>query len=121
MKHLNTYITEYIVKKKLDKFIDSEYSYHPKTKDELIELLKIAQHNYECVNESEFNIKQYAKKLDKALDEACDLLEKSKAGTTCDEENRKNCMENHCFNTCIYARKMNKEEWRDYLMKGGKE
>ena len=91
------------------------------TKDELIELLKIAQHNYECVNESEFNIKQYAKKLDKALDEACDLLEKSKAGTTCDEENRKNCMENHCFNTCIYARKMNKEEWREYLMKGDKE
>lgn len=27
------------------------------TKDELIELLGIAQHNYECVNESEFNIK----------------------------------------------------------------
>ena len=37
MKHLNQFITEYIVKKKLDKFIDSEYLYHPKNKDELIE------------------------------------------------------------------------------------
>lgn len=45
------------------------------TKDELIELLGIAQHNYECVNESEFNIKQYAEKLDKALDEACEKLD----------------------------------------------
>ena len=42
------------------------------TKDELIELLDIAQHNYECVNESLFNLSQYAKKLDKALDEACE-------------------------------------------------
>ena len=40
------------------------------TKDELIDLLGIAQHNYECVNEQLFNISQYAKKLDKALDEA---------------------------------------------------
>ena len=39
MKHLNTYITEYIIKKKLDKPIDSEdhYEYIPKTKEELIE------------------------------------------------------------------------------------
>ena len=91
------------------------------TKDKLLEYLDIAQHNYECANECLFNLRHYAEKLDKALDKACDLLEKSKAGTTCDEENRKNCMENHCFNTCIYARKMNKEEWRDYLMKGEKE
>ena len=40
MKHLNTYITEYIVKKKLDKAIDSEHKYHPQTKDELIENIK---------------------------------------------------------------------------------
>ena len=42
MKHLNTYITEYIVKKKLDKFVDSEdhYKYFPKTKQELIENIK---------------------------------------------------------------------------------
>ena len=37
MKHLNQFITEYIVKKKLDKPIDSEhnYKYCPKTKEEL--------------------------------------------------------------------------------------
>ena len=42
MKHLNTYITEYIIKKKLDKPIDSEdhYEYYPKTKDELIYNIK---------------------------------------------------------------------------------
>ena len=40
MKHLNQYITEYIIKKKLDKPIDSEYKYHPQTKDELIENIK---------------------------------------------------------------------------------
>ena len=40
MKHLNIYITEYIIKKKLDKPIDSEYKYHPQTKDELIENIK---------------------------------------------------------------------------------
>ena len=40
MKHLNKYITEYIVKKKLDKPIDSEHKYHPQTKDELIENIK---------------------------------------------------------------------------------
>ena len=56
MKHLNTYITEYIVKKKLDKFIDSEYSYHPKTKDELIEdineLLDSNKYNFNCIDTS---------------------------------------------------------------------
>ena len=42
MKHLNTYITEYIIKKKLDEPIDSEdhYNYCPKTKLELIEIIK---------------------------------------------------------------------------------
>ena len=40
MKHLNQFITEYIIKKKLDKPIDSEYKYHPQTKDELIENIK---------------------------------------------------------------------------------
>ena len=42
MKHLNQFITEYIVKKKLDKAIDSEdhYIYFPKTKQELIENIK---------------------------------------------------------------------------------
>ena len=47
MKQINKFITEYIVKKKLDKPIDSEdhYEYFPKTKQELIdniqELLEI--------------------------------------------------------------------------------
>ena len=42
MKHLNTYITEYIIKKKLDKPIDSEdhYDYYPETKQELIDIVK---------------------------------------------------------------------------------
>ena len=40
MKHLNQFITEYIIKKKLDKAIDSEHKYHPQTKDELIENIK---------------------------------------------------------------------------------
>ena len=42
MKHLNTYITEYIIKKKLNKPIDSEdhYDYYPETKQELIDIVK---------------------------------------------------------------------------------
>lgn len=50
-----------------------KYSYNTlksMKKDELIELLDIAQHNYECVNEGLYNISQYAKKLDNALNEA---------------------------------------------------
>ena len=42
MKHLNTYITEYIIKKKLDNPIDSSgYKYHPNNKEKLI----CASHN----------------------------------------------------------------------------
>ena len=40
MKQLNQFITEYIIKKKLDKAIDSEYKYHPQTKEELIKTQK---------------------------------------------------------------------------------
>ena len=40
MKHINQFITEYIIKKKLDTPIDSEYKYHPQTKEELIENIK---------------------------------------------------------------------------------
>ena len=40
MKNINQFINEYIVKKKLDTPIDSEYKYHPKSKDELIENIK---------------------------------------------------------------------------------
>lgn len=91
------------------------------TKDRLMECLDIAQHNYECINESEYNIKQYARKLDQALDKACDFLEKSKFGTTCDEEYHKNCTENHCSTYCMHSRKMNKKEWRKYLLESVKE
>ena len=42
MKQLNQFITEYIVKKKLDKPIDSEdhYKYFPKTREELTKNIK---------------------------------------------------------------------------------
>ena len=41
MKQLNQFITEYIIKKKLDKPIDSEdhYEYFPKDKDELVDII----------------------------------------------------------------------------------
>ena len=55
MKHLNTYITEYIIKKKLDKPIDSEnyYKYYPKTKEELIENIK------ECFSNDDYDLNGY--------------------------------------------------------------
>ena len=58
MKHLNQFITEYIVKKKLDKAIDSEdhYKYFPETKDELIdnikELFYKGETDLNCINTS---------------------------------------------------------------------
>ena len=54
--------------------------------------------------------------VEQALDKACYFLEKSKFGTTCDEEYHKNCTENHCSTYCMHSRKMNKEEWKKYLM-----
>ena len=52
MKHLNSYITEYIVKKKLDTPIDSEdhYEYFPETKEELIKNIE------ECLNSKNYNL-----------------------------------------------------------------
>ena len=56
MKNLNTYITEYIMKKKLDNPIDSEdhYDYHPESKEELIEnikeLIDKGIYNFNCIN-----------------------------------------------------------------------
>ena len=50
MKHLTQFITEYIVKKKLDKAVDSKYKYFPKTKLELTELLK------KLINSGEINL-----------------------------------------------------------------
>ena len=47
MKHINQYITEYIINKKLDKPIDSEdhYKYFPKTREELTKIIKESFHN----------------------------------------------------------------------------
>ena len=54
MKHLNQFITEYIIKKKLNKPIDSEYKYHPQTKEELIknikELLYKRENDLNCID-----------------------------------------------------------------------
>ena len=56
MKDLNQFITEYIIKKKLDKPIDSEYKYHPQTKEELIknikELLYKKENDLNCIDTS---------------------------------------------------------------------
>ena len=59
----------------------------------------------------------YIRKLEKALDKACELLEKHRIGTTCDEENYKKCMENHCFNSCIHLRNMTSGELKEWCMK----
>ena len=59
MKHLNTFITEYIIKKKLDTPIDSEnyYNYTPKSRKELInnikELLLKDIYDLNCIDTSE--------------------------------------------------------------------
>ena len=58
MKPMATYITEYIIKKKLNKPIDSEdhYEYFPKTKIELInnikELLYKGETDLNCIDTS---------------------------------------------------------------------
>ena len=56
MKPLATYITEYIIKKKLDKPIDSEYQYHPNSKEELIkniqELINNKIYDFNCIDTS---------------------------------------------------------------------
>ena len=81
------------------------------TKDELIELLKIAQHNYECVNESLFNITQHAEKLDKALDKVCELIKYYSKGCQYSKfDYDRNCQES-CTNDA-------KKCWKEYLMKG---
>ena len=77
MKHLNQFITEYIIKKKLDKPIDSEdhYEYFPETKEELIknieECLDSKNYNLNCIDTSKitdmsnlFDSGNYNKSLD---------------------------------------------------------
>ena len=77
MKHLNQFITEYIIKKKLDKPIDSEdhYEYYPETKKELIknivEVFNSGKTNLNCIDTSKitdmsnlFDSSNYNKSLD---------------------------------------------------------
>ena len=77
MKHLNQFIREYIIKKKLDTPIDSEdhYEYFPKTKQELRkniqELLDANVYDLNCIDTSEiidmaslFDSGNYDKTLD---------------------------------------------------------
>ena len=58
MKHINQFITEYIIKKKLDKPIDSEdhYKYFPKTREELTKNIKECFdnkiYNFNCIDTS---------------------------------------------------------------------
>ena len=65
MKPMATYITEYIIKKKLDTPIDSEdhYEYHPKTKDELkkniIECIKNDKYDLNCIDTSKITDMSY--------------------------------------------------------------
>ena len=80
------------------------------TKDELIDLLGIAQHNYECSQNGIYNITKYAEKLDKALDKACELISELDGCPfwTLDEDI--SCQES-CTDDV-------KKCWREYLMKG---
>ena len=65
MKHLNQFITEYIIKKKLDKPIDSEdhYEYFPKTTEELVEnieeLINNEIYDLNCIDTSEITDMSY--------------------------------------------------------------
>ena len=65
MKQINQYITEYIIKKKLDKPIDSEDHciYFPKTKDELrkniIECFDSKNYDLNCIDTSKITDMSY--------------------------------------------------------------
>ena len=58
MKNINQFITEYIIKKKLDKPIDSEdhYKYFPETREKLIYYIKMlldkGKTNFNCIDTS---------------------------------------------------------------------
>lgn len=96
--------------------VGKKYSYNTlksMKKDELIELLKIAQHNYECVNERFYNLRQYAEKLDRALDKACEQINHFDGCFPIydfDESTSISCRES-CNNNP-------KKCWREFLMKG---
>ena len=65
MKQINQFINEYIIKKKLDKPIDSEdhYDYYPETKEELSkniqELLNNDKINFNCIDTSKITDMSY--------------------------------------------------------------
>ena len=66
-------------------------------RDDLIDLLRIAQDNYECVNESLFNITHHAEKLDEALRDAISILSGSgrcprNCGYPCRETGKEDCL-----------------------------
>ena len=75
------------------------------------------KYDFDFNEDYESNLETYCDELEKALDKACELLEKHRIGTTCDEESLKKCMENHCFNSCIHLRNMTKEECKEWCMK----
>ena len=81
-----------------------------KTKNELIGYLNIAQYNYEKVNESLFNLRQYAEKLDRALDKACEQISELSGCPIWILDKDISCQES-CTNDA-------KKCWREYLMKG---
>lgn len=83
------------------------------TKDDLIDLLGIAQHNYECSQNGIYNITKYAKKLDKALDKACELIGELGGCSMYMFDKYISCQES-CTNNP-------KKCWREYLLKGDKE
>ena len=91
--------------------IGKEYSYSTlksMPKDAMIELLNTAQYNYECVNERLFNLIQYAEKLDKALDLACQELETQDVMLS----NLRITWEDR------YCSTQDRHEWYQYLMEG---
>ena len=83
------------------------------TKDDLIDLLNIAQCNYEVAQNRIFNVTKYVEKLDKALDRACDTLTNY---NSCNIDNIK--LTNDGDFDCNFEKHDCKKCWREYLMKG---
>ena len=93
-----------------------EYSYSTLMrlrKDDLIDLLNIAQCNYEVAQNRIFNVTKCVEKLDKALDRACDTLANY---NSCNIDNIK--LTNDGDFDCNFEKHDCKKCWRDYLMKG---
>lgn len=83
------------------------------TKHDLVDLLKIAQYNYEFAQSRIYNVTKYAEKLDKALDKACDTLVNH---NNCNINNIK--LNNDGEFDCNYENHDCKKCWRNYLMRG---